>query len=116
MNKQARPTYTAEFKLEAAQLVVVQAYLTKEAAKQMGVSKSAMDKWVRQLKKERLGDTCNASPLTADKIKRKVLEKKIKRIEMESSPIKRLCCLFNVYRSRYRYWLKLARKEPPEIL
>jgi len=23
----------------------------------MGVSKSAMDKWVRQLKKERLGDT-----------------------------------------------------------
>ena len=33
MNKQARPTYTAECKLEAAQLVVDQAYLTKEAAK-----------------------------------------------------------------------------------
>jgi len=33
MNKQARPTYTAECKLEVAQLVVVQAYLTKEAAK-----------------------------------------------------------------------------------
>ena len=59
----------------------------------MSVSKSAMDKWVRQLKKERLGDTCNASPLTADKIKRKALEKKIKRIEMESEIIKKATAL-----------------------
>ncbi len=35
MNKQERPTYTAEFKLEAAQLVVDQEYSTKEAAKSM---------------------------------------------------------------------------------
>lgn len=93
MNKQARPTYTAEFKLEAAQLVVDQEYSTKEAAKSMGVSKSAMDKWVRQLKKERLGDSCNASPLTPDKIKIKELEKKIKRIEMESEIIKKATAL-----------------------
>ena len=93
MNKQARPTYTAEFKLEAAQLVVDQEYSTKEAAKSMGVSKSAMDKWVRQLKKERLGDSFNASPLTPDKIKIKELEKKIKRIEMESEIIKKATAL-----------------------
>lgn len=93
MNKQARPTYTAEFKLEAAQLVVDQDYSTKEAAKSMGVSKSTMDKWVRQLKKERLGDTSNASPLTPDKIKIKELEKKIKRIEMESEIIKKATAL-----------------------
>lgn len=33
MNKPTRPTYTAEFKLEAAQLVIDQGYTTQEAAK-----------------------------------------------------------------------------------
>lgn len=93
MNKTARPTYTAEFKLEAAQLVVDQNYSTKEAAQSMGVSKSAMDKWVRQLKQERLGDTTAANPLTPDKIKIKELEKKIKRIEMENEIIKKATAL-----------------------
>lgn len=90
MNKPSRPTYTTEFKLEAAQLVVDQHYSTIEAAKSIGVSKSAMDKWVRQLKQERLGEPNNGSPLTPDKIKIKELEKKIKRIEMENERIKRL--------------------------
>ncbi len=93
MNKLSRPTYTSEFKLEAAQLVVDQNYSTIEAAKSMGVSKSAMDKWVRQLKKERLGDPINGSPLTPDKIKIKELEKKIKRIEMENEIIKKATAL-----------------------
>ena len=93
MNKLSRPTYTSEFKLEAAQLVVDQNYSTIEAAKSMGVSKSAMDKWVRQLKKERLGVPNNGSPLTPDKIKIKELEKKIKRIEMENEIIKKATAL-----------------------
>lgn len=93
MNKPSRPTYTAEFKLEAAQLVVDQNYSTIEAAKSMGVSKSAMDKWVRQLKQERLGEPNNGSPLTPDKIKIKELEKKIKRIEMENEIIKKATAL-----------------------
>ncbi len=93
MKKPSRPTYTAEFKLEAAQLVVDQSYSTIEAAKSMGVSKSAMDKWVRQLKQERLGEPNNGSPLTPDKIKIKELEKKIKRIEMENEIIKKATAL-----------------------
>ena len=93
MNKLSRPSYTAEFKLEAAQLVVDQNYSTKEAAQSMGVSKSAMDKWVRQLKKERSGDITGTSPLTPDKIKIKELEKKIKRIEMENEIIKKATAL-----------------------
>ena len=55
MTKQTRPTYTAEFKLEAAQLVIDEGYSVREAAEAVGVSKSAMDKWVRQLKNERNG-------------------------------------------------------------
>jgi len=93
MKKQARPTYTAEFKLEAAQLVIDQDYSVKEAAQAMGVSNSGMDKWVRQLKIERSGGNHEASPLTADKITIRELEKKIKRIELENEIIKKATAL-----------------------
>ena len=61
MTKRTRRTFSPEFKLEAAQLVVDQSYSVAEAAKAMNVSKSAMDKWARQLKQERQGATVNAS-------------------------------------------------------
>ena len=50
MNKRTRPTFSPEFRLEAAQLVVDQGRSILEAADAMGVGKSTMDKWVRQLK------------------------------------------------------------------
>tara|TARA_B100000809_G_C15107028_1_gene519133 strand:+ start:1161 stop:1319 length:159 start_codon:yes stop_codon:yes gene_type:complete len=40
MTKQKRPTYSAEFKLEAAQLVVECDHFVQEAAELMSVSKS----------------------------------------------------------------------------
>ncbi|HGF5181709.1 TPA: transposase, partial [Vibrio parahaemolyticus] len=60
MTTRTRRTFSAEFRLEAAQLD--QNYTVVEAAKAMGVGKSTMDKWVRQLKRERNGVTPQASP------------------------------------------------------
>ena len=60
----SRSTFTPEFRLEAAQLVVDQGYTVKAAAAAMGIGKSTMDKWVRQLKNERNGITSHATPLT----------------------------------------------------
>jgi transposase len=51
MTGKTKLTFTPEFKLEVAQLVVDQNYSIREAASSMNVSKSTMDKWVRQLKK-----------------------------------------------------------------
>lgn len=93
MTKQKRPTYSAEFKLEAAQLVVDGEHTVKEAAELMNVSKSAMDKWVRQLKNERSGNNDHASALSPDKIKIKELEKRIKRIELEKDILKKATAL-----------------------
>lgn len=62
MTKRTRRTFSAEFKLEAAH----QNYSVVEAAKAMGVGKSTMDKWVRQLKQERKGVTPQASPMTPE--------------------------------------------------
>ncbi|MFV0447256.1 MAG: transposase, partial [Vibrio sp.] len=55
MTNRTRRTFSAEFKLEAAQLVTEHGYSVIEAAKAMNVSQSAMDRWVRQLKQEQRG-------------------------------------------------------------
>ncbi|HHZ69382.1 MAG TPA: transposase [Methylococcaceae bacterium] len=85
----SRSTFTPEFRLEAAQLVVDQGYTVKGAAATMGVGKSTMDKWVRQLKNKRNGVTSNATPLTPDQRKIGELEKRIKGIEMEEEILKK---------------------------
>ena len=93
MTKRTRPTYTPEFKLEAAQLVVDKGYSLREASEAMNVGKSSMDKWVRQLKFERQGITSKATPLTPDQLKIRELEKKIARIEEEKTILKKATAL-----------------------
>ncbi|NHB97622.1 transposase [Photorhabdus stackebrandtii] len=47
--------FSSEFKLESALLVLEHNYSIAEAARVMNVSKSAMGKWVNQLRDERPG-------------------------------------------------------------
>jgi len=96
----------------------------------MDVGKSTIDKWVRQLKQERDGISPTASPITADQIKIREIEKKyveLKRKEnpkkcydsfnvrlnenfslvenlKESHSVQVICNLFNIHRSSYKYW------------
>lgn len=94
MNKKTRPTFTPEFRLEAAQLVVDQHYSVREAAEAMGVGKSTMDKWTRQLRTERSGgQITSATPITPDQRKIRELENRIKRIELEKEILKKATAL-----------------------
>jgi len=93
MTKRTRRTYSPEFKLEAAQLVLDQNYSVPEAAAAMNVGKSTMENWVRQLKQERSGVSPKASPMTPDQIKIRELEKKIARIEEEKEILKKATAL-----------------------
>ncbi|OES24277.1 transposase family protein [Alteromonas macleodii] len=68
MTKPKRPNFSPEFRLESAQLVVDQGYKVREAAEAMGVGKSTMDKWVRQLRAERKGETPKATPLQKNSV------------------------------------------------
>ncbi|GLO64037.1 hypothetical protein MACH09_45450 [Vibrio sp. MACH09] len=93
----------------------------------MNVSKSAMDKWIRQLKQERPGITPKASPLTPEQIEIRELKKRIAELEehkkgyrsvdvrltekftiierlKQSYSIFKLCSIFDVHRSSYKYW------------
>ncbi|ELR67192.1 Mobile element protein [Photobacterium marinum] len=88
MTKRTRRTFSPEFKLEAAQLVLDQSYSVAEAAKAMNVGKSTMDKWVRQLKEERQGISPKASPMTAEQIEIRELKKKLARLEEHNEILK----------------------------
>lgn len=93
MTKKTRPTFTQDFKLESARLVLEQGYSIREAATAMNVGKSTMDKWVRQLKNERNGISDQAKALTPDQRKIKDLEKRIRRIELEKEILKKATAL-----------------------
>ncbi len=93
MTKRTRRTFSPEFKLEAAQLVVDQGYSVVEAAKAMNVSKSAMDKWVRQLKQERQAITPKTALLTPEKIEIRELKKRVAELEEHNEIIKKATAL-----------------------
>jgi len=93
MSKRTRPTFSPEFRLEAAQLVVDQGRSIREAAEAMGVGKSSMDKWVRQLRNERNGISPQATPMTPDQKRIRELEKKLRRVEEEKEILKKATAL-----------------------
>lgn len=59
----------------------------------MNVSKSALGKWVRQLKQEREGISPKASPLTPEQIEIRALKKRIQEIELEKEILKKATAL-----------------------
>lgn len=93
MTKRTRPTFSPEFRLESALLVAEQGYTVQEAANAMGVGKSTMDKWVRQLRQERDGIKSKATPITPEQLKIRELEKKIARLEEHNEILKKATAL-----------------------
>ncbi|MCP5176421.1 MAG: hypothetical protein H6997_02545 [Moraxellaceae bacterium] len=57
------------------------------------MGKSTMDKWVRQLRAERAGKRPTATPMTADQLKIRELERRIERIELEKEILKKATAL-----------------------
>lgn len=78
--------YSAEFKLEAAKMVVDHHYSVAKAAQAMGVSLAALNRWVRL---ERQGKTPTGLPLTPEQIELRQMKKKIQRLEMENEILKK---------------------------
>jgi transposase len=93
MNNKTRPTFTPEFRLECAQLVLDKGYSVAKAAQAMNVGKSSMDKWVRQLREERAGMPPKATPMTPDQLRIRELEKRLKQVELEKEILKKATAL-----------------------
>ena len=89
-----KPTFTAEFKVDSANLVINQGYSISEACQAVGVSESAMRRWVKQLREEQRGFTpVGSKALTPDQQRIQELEAKIKRIEREKEILKKATAL-----------------------
>jgi transposase len=88
-----RRTFSPEFKLEAAQLVLDQGYTIKAASEAVGVGKSTLEYWLKQLKEERQGKTPTASAITPDQRRIQELEKQVRRLEIEKEILKKATAL-----------------------
>lgn len=92
MTKQRR-IFSAEFKREAADLVLKQNYSFIEASRSLGIGESALRRWVGQLQQERGGVTPTSKALTPEQQKIQELEARINRLEREKSILKKATAL-----------------------
>jgi len=92
MTKQRR-VFSAEFKREAADLVLKQSYSFIEATRSLGVGESALRRWVDQVQQERKGVTPQSKALTPEQQKIQELEARITRLEREKSILKKATAL-----------------------
>ena len=92
MTKQRR-VFSAEFKREAADLVLKQNYSFIEASRSLGIGESALRRWVGQLQQERGGATTTSKALTPEQQKIQELEARINRLEREKSILKEATAL-----------------------
>ena len=92
MTKQRR-TFSAEFKHEAADLVLKQNCSFIEASPSLSVSESVLRRWVDQLQQERTGVTPQSKALTPEQQKIQELEARIARLEREKSILKKATAL-----------------------
>lgn len=92
MAKQRR-TFTTEFKLEAASLIVDQKYNYPEACRALDVGESALRRWVSQLREERGGKTPKSVALTPEQQRIQELEARVRRLEREKSILKKATAL-----------------------
>ncbi|TEQ96725.1 IS3 family transposase [Pseudomonas aeruginosa] len=112
MSKQRR-TFSAEFKREAAALVLDQGYSHIDACRSLGVVDSALRRWVKQLEAERQG----VKALTPEQQKIQELEARINRLEREKAIFKKGYRSLDVGRTRsYALIDQLSEQESVEVV
>ncbi|WP_447830921.1 IS3 family transposase [Aeromonas salmonicida] len=131
-----RRSFTAEFKLEAASLVLDQGYSVTEASRSLDVGETVLRRWVQQLQSERTGTTPISKAMTPEQQKIQELEARINRLEREKdipkkgygsldggrvhtyalidrlreqAPITLVCCAFDVPTSCFYDYLACRR-------
>ncbi|ESP90522.1 transposase [Pseudoalteromonas luteoviolacea NCIMB 1944] len=88
-----RRTFSKEFKLEAACLVLDKGYSFPDACRSLDVGETTLRRWVQQLEVERSGETPKSKALTPEQQKIQELEARINRLEREKSILKKATAL-----------------------
>ncbi|MBO1894189.1 transposase [Shewanella sp. BF02_Schw] len=61
-----QPTYSTEFRIDTANLVIKQGYTIREACDATGVGPTAIRRWVTQIRQEFEGITPSANAITPE--------------------------------------------------
>lgn len=86
-----RRSFSTDFKLEAAQLVLDGNYTVPKACEALGIGPTALRLWVKQLQQERSGATPQtAKALTPEQQQIQALQARVRRLELEKEILKKL--------------------------
>jgi transposase len=89
-----RRTFSREFKLDAANLIIEKGYSYREASDATGASGGALRNWVNQIQKELHGEApVGAKAITEEQRKIQLLEAQVKRLEIEKEILKKATAL-----------------------
>lgn len=88
-----RRSYTTEFKLEAASLVLDHGHSISETSRSLDVGLTAIRRWVSQLKEERGGVTPKTKALTPDQKQIQQLKAQVRLLEREKLILKKATAL-----------------------
>ena len=94
MTEQKRKTYTPQFKMDAVRLVTEQGYRVTEAARNLGIHPSALNRWKRQLTDNGPQAFPGKGHLIPEKEELQRLRKEVKRLEMEREILKKAAAFF----------------------
>lgn len=86
--------YTKEFKGEAVKLVEEQGISIKQAATELGISQSALRKWINASKNKGCGVFPGSGNPSPEDRKVRDLEKKVRLVEMERDILKKAVAYF----------------------
>ena len=94
--KQDRPKYSLEFKQDAARLVLEKGYSQQQAAEHLGVSLSALGRWVRAERKPSGIETLTKKPglNLAEQAELLRLRKENEQLRMEREILKKAAVFF----------------------
>lgn len=93
MNKKAKRTFTPEFRLECAQLIVDKGYPYRQASEAMNVGSTTIESWVCQLRRERQGILPSATPVTPEQQRTRELERQVHWLEEQNTILKKATAL-----------------------
>lgn len=86
--------YTPEFKIEAVKLITEQGYRPTEAARNLGIHPSALNRWRSQLASEGKNAFPGKGRLTPEKEELQKLRKEVQRLKMERDILKKAAAFF----------------------
>jgi transposase len=89
-----RKKYTPEFKVDAVKLITKQGYKTSEAARNLGIHPSVLNRWKSQLASEGKNAFPGKGRLSQEKEELQKLRKENQRLKMERDILKKAAAFF----------------------